>query len=377
MIVTKTINLKWSNCTKQHYKDIGYIFTKLGECFEANVADLTIGCNAKVQVKCDVCGKERVLIYSDAKKFESTGNRCKHCAKMQDASQKRVRLIAKRGSFLDACIDRYGSDFKKKYWSAKNIIDPSHITRYSQTGIWIKCQATDYHDDYLTTCNTFIRDCGCPKCSGNSIHPLDSFGQLIDDMYGQEYILTRWSSKNNNSPYEIAINSHNKVWLICPEGLHGEYEQGVIVARNAKLRCPRCSRVRGKSYIQREIEEYVSCVCKYDIKTEEECSLSLINPISKNGRLRFDIEVIIPKLIIEVHGSQHYQQSHFCFKHKQGIKRTPKEELEYQKLRDKIKKDFVISQGYSYLEVPYWTIKDESYKKLIDDAIAAAQKASA
>ena len=49
---------------------------------------------------------------------------------------------------------------------------------------------------------------------------------------------------------------------------------------------------------------------------------------------------------------------------------TPDYELHYQKLKDRYKRIFAKSQGYFYVEIPYWADdKDETWKKLIDDKI--------
>ena len=49
--------------------------------------------------------------------------------------------------------------------------------------------------------------------------------------------------------------------------------------------------------------------------------------------------------------------------------KTPQEILQYQQWKDKCKKEYAISMGYNYLEIPYWTENDESYKTLIDNKI--------
>jgi len=43
--------------------------------------------------------------------------------------------------------------------------------------------------------------------------------------------------------------------------------------------------------------------------------------------------------------------------------------LHKQQLHDRYKKYIAYINGYQYLEIPYWTEKDESYKQLIDDKI--------
>jgi hypothetical protein len=36
------------------------------------------------------------------------------------------------------------------------------------------------------------------------------------------------------------------------------------------------------------------------------------------------------------------------------------------------KKDYAISHGYMFLEIPYWTEKTEEYKTIIDNAFTSA-----
>lgn len=55
-------------------------------------------------------------------------------------------------------------------------------------------------------------------------------------------------------------------------------------------------------------------------------------------------------------------------------KTSPKDELEKYQYRDKIKKDFAIANGYSYMEIPYWMEKNEEYKEVIDDATKKASR---
>jgi hypothetical protein len=84
----------------------------------------------------------------------------------------------------------------------------------------------------------------------------------------------------------------------------------------------------------------------------------------------FDNEIKELKLIIEVHGEQHYRINGFHRKSAKQKKITVEESFNLQKERDKYKRIFALSQGYFYLEIPYWTDdKEETWKKLIDDKI--------
>lgn len=57
MLLSETVKVKWNSRNKKHYVNLGYLFTKMGDSFDARIEDLTNGCNSEVQIMCDYCGK--------------------------------------------------------------------------------------------------------------------------------------------------------------------------------------------------------------------------------------------------------------------------------------------------------------------------------
>ena len=112
------------------------------------------------------------------------------------------------------------------------------------------------------------------------------------------------------------------------------------------------------SLLEEKVASYlISCGIAF---TTQEDTLKCINHIT--GRvLPYDFELTDYKIIIEVQGSQHYQI---------GIDyNTTEEELEYQKLKDGIKKDYAISNGYKFIELPYASIDNNSFVEIISKCI--------
>lgn len=96
------------------------------------------------------------------------------------------------------------------------------------------------------------------------------------------------------------------------------------------------------------------------------------NPNTNNLMWIYINEIKELKLIIEVNGPQHYK---VCLLSKESgleLGKTPEEVLEYQKWKDKYKKQYALDQGYHYLEIPYniFRRKDGLYRKMIDDKIS-------
>lgn len=371
MIVSKTAKLKWSNRIKKHYMDKGYIYTKVNDDFDVAVDDLPVNSRAKIVVKCESCGAERNISYYFAAIGLPRGNLCKKCASIEAVSITNKTWLTKYGNFYDFCRKNLGNDFLDKYWSSKNNVDPRTLTKKSTSKIWIKCQCKEYHDEYETTCAKFSTGSRCPQCRWGT-HPLDSLGHKLDETFGKGASNDRWSLKNTYSVFSVPPVSHKIAWFKCPSGTHDDYKQSITNATKSHYNCPLCSQEKGMSYLREKVEAYIASKYSISMLFESNCSLSPIN--SETGyKLRYDLEIVDYSLLIEVNGEQHYKSSSFGY----GLSKKEREErLQSQVKRDAFKRDYAIAHGYSFLEIPYWTEKDESYKQLIDNAILAAKKAA-
>lgn len=261
-------------------------------------------------------------------------------------------------SFAQWGIDNLGNDFLKRYWDyQKNKISPWNIDKLSNRKIWIKCQEKDYHGSYKITCSNFTYGGRCSLCNRNSgnVHILDSLGSLYPKS------IEMWSTKNNKSPYEYPSRSGYEVWWKCESEKHEDYIRDISSSVIYNFRCPECVKERNESFLQEKIRLYIINL-EYNILHEYNCNLKCVNS-QTNRILPYDNEVEELKLIIEVHGSQHYKEA-------SGTWFDENFDLKYQQWKDKYKKDYALSQGYFYLEIPYWTDdEEETWKKLIDDKI--------
>jgi Zn ribbon nucleic-acid-binding protein len=372
LVITKVLKLRWNNRIVKYYKDKGYEFTREHDFFEVDIKDLMPTSNYNVVVKCDECGSERSEPYYVAYPRIENGNLCSPCATRKSNPVGVATKIKKHGSFLDAAKDALGEDFLTKYWSDKNTIDPSSVCAGSKKPAWFKCQNVDYHDDYQISFRRFLKGGRCPQCYTKDIHPLDSLGQTLVDEYGEDFIQNRWSAKNKKTAFEYHPKSNRKIWLTCPDGRHDDYLQIVQCAQLAEFRCPQCTREHKKSRLQNKVEDYIRTEYGYEMLFEFDCNLHPQNPLTKQY-FRYDIELPSLLLICEVNGAQHYKKSSRLtqFKSLKDMK-TPEEELEYQQAKDAMKRDYAISHGYSFLEIPYTSEKNGWYKQLIDEAIFSA-----
>ena len=277
--------------------------------------------------------------------------------------QKNIMGCNKCNSFGQWGIDNFGEDFLEKYWDYdKNInIDPFLLDKSSNKKVWIKCQNKEYHV-YKTMCARFYIGNRCSYCHGYKTHIYNSLGYLLPE------ILNIWSDKNDYSPYTIKPNSGKYAWFKCPESKHMDYNKIINIANIQNFRCSDCTYERLESFLQEKIKLHLNSL-QYLLQHEFKCNLKCVNPTT-NRVLPYDNEIVDLNLIIEVHGEQHYKPNHLTIMSAKSHKLSNDEMFEYQQWKDEYKKQYALSQGYFYLEVPYWTDdKDETWKKLIDEKI--------
>ena len=266
-------------------------------------------------------------------------------------SKKKTNMLccSQCNSFAQWGIDNIDKHFLEKYWSNKNEllgINPWHITRRCSEKVWIICQEKDYHEDYKITCDSFVGNDRCPCCCNfhGKVHPRDSLGQYIIDNYSKEFLDSVWSNKNTKSSFEYTPKSHIKVWWKCPEGKHEDYYRIIQGSNTYDFRCAECVRERDESFLQEKVRLYLNKL-GYTVLHEYKCNILPINP-KTNYPLPFDNEVVELKLVIEVHGSQHYKEL-------SGMFFNPNFDLHKRKLYDRYKKFIAYIKGYKYLVVPY------------------------
>lgn len=256
-------------------------------------------------------------------------------------------------SFGQYCIDYIDKDFIEKYWSSKNTLDPFSIEHFSLKKVWIKCPNVKYHPDYQVSCHNFARGEKCPYCNSKKVHKLDSVGMKYPK------IISKWSSKNSKSPFDFFPGSNKKIWFVCENNKHGEYYRSINNEIFSQLECPNCSKERLQSRLELKVSEYIRSL-GYKLLHEYNCSFVARNP-KTNYPLPFDNEIPELKLLIEVHGEQHYKKSSF-------YNRT-EEDFNYLQWKDSIKKQQALSAGYNFIEIPYTAEKSDKYKEIIYNKI--------
>lgn len=289
-----------------------------------------------------------------------------HISEEKDLNNIRKQYGSSRCSQCES-IGQYGIDnvdplFLENYWSNKNTDLPHMVSKYSNKKIWIKCQNKDYHEDYQVSCVNFLKGERCPFCSKKKINKIDSLGFIYNDK-----VQSIWSELNDLSPYDYFPQSNKLVYWKCDNDKHQDYRRSISQSLRADFKCPKCIKERKESVLQEKVRLYISSLYD-DINHEYDCTLLPRNP-KTNYIMPYDNEIVKLKLIIEVHGQQHYSKNSFNgYFGQKNI--SPEQALNQRKEYDAFKKEYALSHDYYYLEIPYWTDdKKETWKILINNKI--------
>lgn len=274
------------------------------------------------------------------------GNRCPYCAS---------KKVHPQDSFAQWGIDNICEDFLEKYWSKDNVINPYSLPIKSSTIVKMICQNKEYHDDYYIRIYDFTNGKRCSMCGNHKVHLNDSLGATYTKA------IKIYSKKNKKNVYEVYPHSGIKYWWECENKIHEDYKRSCDVSVKLDFRCPQCSSIKKESFLQEKVRLCLNEL-KYTILHENQCSIVPKNPKNKYS-LPFDNEVVELKLIIEVHGQQHYNEIRGESNWLKDL--TPEQYLHKRKLYDRYKRFIAHVNGYRYLEIPYWEFDDDTYKQTI------------
>lgn len=372
-LVTEEVEVYLNPKTTKHYENLGYEILRckdkrgrlgvpIGTKITIKTKDLLNNSGVFVEVKCDCLNCKSPYLtpirWVDYNKYvhEEGKYYCHDCAINLFGKEKSNKTkLANSISFEQWCIGNDKQDILNRWDYELNNKKPSEIAFSTHKKFWFKCYR-GIHKSELKDIHRFAQGEGniiCKSCNSIAQWGIDNICEDFLDKY--------WSEKNIISPWKISHSSRTEVWWKCLEGKHKDFYRKINRSNNYDFRCPKCIRERDESFLQGKVRLYIESL-GYTILHENKCNIIPINP-KTNYPLPFDNEVKELKLIIEVHGSQHYIESSGKWFNKNF-------DLHKRQLLDRYKKFIAYKQDYNYIAMPYWTDdKEETWKKLIDDKI--------
>lgn len=287
-LITKEVEMTWTNISRKIYEPKGYTFTKLRDSFIVDIKDLEKCSNKRIFVKCD--GEDCVnkepyeIVFQKLNKQKHNSDDkhyCRLCAIKLYGHKNQVKSRLENGkSFYDACIENEKYEILNRWDYELNKISPIEVsynsTGFNGKGYYFKCE-NNKHDSELRRITKVFNGNKllCSKCN--------SFAQWGIDTFGEDFLYEYWDyEKNELNPWEIPKASHKKIWIKCTEfDYHGSYE---ISAGNFYMnkRCPFCCCANGVVHPLDSLGEYLKNNVADDVWSDKN-SISPFN-LSKYSR---------------------------------------------------------------------------------------------
>ena len=324
LVQNQKTNVKITKANKEWYEQKGYSDMQNRVSILVAVEDLTPGTHAKVQVKCDYCGKIVNVVWKDYVARNNGKYACKNC-RLKKASETTLRqrqesLHSRAMAFCNI----------KGY----ELLTPKAHIQNSSSYVKYNCPR---HGEHVTKIYALISGHGCKECQYEenalkSRHPADYVEKVFND-YGvsllnkDEYL--KWDLKNLRA--------------ICPECGKEFLTSFGAFSKQCGQCCPECSasESRGEREIRHALEDNY-------IDFEQEYSFA---DCRDKNPLPFDFYLPSHNILIEYQGAQHYN----VIERFGGI-----DGFVLRQKHDQIKLEYCLANDITLITIPYWEFNNIS-----------------
>ena len=270
-----------------------------------------------IDISCENCGKRIVKNYDS---FKCGQHLCKKCGK-----SKAVNSLSKRCAEANNLLKQYPS--VADIWDYDlNEFGPEHYSSHAKYNAHFYCKKHNYR--WQNIINSIVSKSlsrgtnGCLMCSGQVATPETCVA--VTHPYIIPYFL------NKEDIYNYTAHSNLRTDFICP--FCGTIKRNKIIGSMVSngFSCPSCG--DRTSFPERYM---------YNLLIQMKIEFAIQKTFAWSQNKRYDFYLPQYHLIIETHGSQHYDNHNFS--HRGG--RTLEEEQE----NDRIKYNLAINNGYNII----------------------------
>jgi len=141
-------------------------------------------------------------------------------------------LLIRKIKIEESLAYKYPEIAKLWHSTLNGIMNPSLIKPKSHFKAWWICPI---HGEFEQVVSSKTNGIGCPYCSGNKAHKLNSLATTHPEVSK----LWHPTLNGNLTPNDVVAGSEKLAWWTCD--IHGEYEQMVNSKANRGFNCPYCS----------------------------------------------------------------------------------------------------------------------------------------
>ena len=160
MIITKKVKISISNKNILRFREFGYLDIKIGDKIDVNVNELYPMSDVKIDVKCDICNKEKNIAYNGYTRgikncgFYACSKKCS-IEKIKNTNREKygVDFYSQTydyiGKIKQTCNEKYGVDF---YTQTDSYKEKSKNTCLKKYGTESYTKTNEYKEKVKNTC---------------------------------------------------------------------------------------------------------------------------------------------------------------------------------------------------------------------------------
>lgn len=322
------VEIKCSPKTKEHYIEKGYNYTKKGDSLLVKASDLTSGSNARIEVKCDYCGKLYYPTYINyMKRTNKDVDACSECRTKKGAS---CTLSQRRKD----SFKRIKEICEQKDYTL--LTDESEFVN-GYTVITYMCKK---HGVKTSTIYDMLSGKGCRDCG----YEKNAKEATLDCSYVKDEI-EKYNGNKLLNPEDYIGSRIRNLKILCKCGRRYTTSFNEYISSNIR-RCPTCS--SKESYGEFLIRTFLE---DRNISFEQE---KRFDDCRDKLPLPFDFYLFDYNLIVEFDGKHHYEDVNL------GDYKTTV-------YHDNIKNEYCASHNINLLRIPYWEI--DNIEQILKDKL--------
>ena len=205
-LITKTVKVKWGARNKNHFENLGYVYTKMGDEFEVKIDDLSKGSHIKVKCICDECGDDLSWQYRDYIRCVKDNGKT-YCKKCGINSYRRAEYLQHTKSIEEWCIENDRQDVLNRWDYELNNCKPSEICYSTYKKYWFKCDKHIEHKSELKSISRFVMGQSsameCKQCNSVAQWMLDNNLKIENYWDYDKNIINPWGINYGNNDKKV------------------------------------------------------------------------------------------------------------------------------------------------------------------------------
>ena len=358
MIISDQIEIKIASSNINYYKELGYI-VKVKDILTISVENLPKNSNYKIEVECDLCGSNKLVIYNAYNRYLKNSPDGKYRCNKCNIDLKKKTSLEKYGDYMNrckyrnTCIEKYGESHYNKIDFFKNKIKNTNLEKY---GVEYPMQNIDVIKKYK---ETIKEKYGVEYPMQNMDVIKKSFSTMVDK-YGYKYSMQIEEIRN-----KIIENStktkKESIFIKNDDIIEIKYDENLYISK-----CPICKNnyeITPHMYSMRKKYNTIICtICNKigNFSSGEEIKLSNFIKNVYHGEILLNIRSVISPYELDIY----LPELNLAFEFNGVYWHS---ELYKEKNYHKIKSDLCDNKGIQLIHVweDDWTYKQEIIKSMI------------